>query len=348
MKAVLKMKAVWIALAAALVVVLLVVANMTPPVALAQATSTPTNTPTSTNTPTPTNTPTTTPFPIARNASVGGTWLCRASSVDCVQGRAGAKMHFYASNGVNTFTLDGEAGAVRLSAPTAIATTTPALIVNSQGVSRLLELQKNLTPVANVDGSGIATFAGGLTVSAGSVSLPTGSIGIGAIANISRTVSIPLLSFAECTTNAGALLSFTDGTDAHPHLANSSTDGLGYTLSFDATGGSVDTDYVCTQIPVPQDYVDGGVVVVRATKGAETGANSELITCQISVNGAALTAAGTIATSGTASAAYSCPPTLTDVAAGAALGITLRITSGGTADDAVNFQAVEFRYTATE
>lgn len=192
------------------------------------------------------------------------------------------------------------------------------------------------------------TFATGLTVSAGTVSLPTGSVGIGAIANISRTVSIPLLSFAECTTNAGALLSFTDGTDAHPHLANSSTDGLGYTLSFDATGGSVDTDYVCTQLPVPQDYVDGGVIVIRATKGAETGANSELITCQISVNGAALTTAGTIATSGTASAAYSCPPTLTGVTAGVALGITLRITSGGTADDAVNFQAAEFRYTATE
>lgn len=52
----------------------------------------------------------------------------------------------------------------KVSAPTAIATATPALVVNSAGVSRLVELQKNSTPVAAVDGSGNATFSGNLTV----------------------------------------------------------------------------------------------------------------------------------------------------------------------------------------
>lgn len=200
-----------------------------------------------------------------------------------------------------------------------------------------------------VSSAGNVTVRNNLTVSGSSVTLPTGSIGISAMADISRTVHLPLGAFYECTTNAGAALAFTDGTDAHPFRSNSSTDGLGEVIAFDATSGSPDTDYICTDLIVPQDYAGtGAAFVVRATKGAETGANTELINCAGSINGAALGTAGTVTTSGTASSAYTCAATLTALAAGDALGVTFRITSGGTADDAVNFQAVEFRYTATE
>ena len=180
------------------------------------------------------------------------------------------------------------------------------------------------------------------------ITLPANALTAAYITNITRSVSIPLRSWLECTTDAGGVITPTDGTDAHPNLANSATNGLGFSLSFDATGGSVDTDYVCSQIPVPRDYASSGYLVFRATKGAETGANSEVLNCQGSINGAALGAAGTVTTSGTASAAYVCGPTLTALAAGDSLGLTFNITSGGTADDAVNVYSVAFEYLAIE
>jgi hypothetical protein len=61
-----------------------------------------------------------------------------------------------------------------------------------------------------------------------------------------------------------------------------------------------------------------------------------------------LLAAGTVTTSGTASAVYACTPTLTSLAAGNSLGLTLNITSGGTPDDTVSMQSIAFEYTATE
>lgn len=201
---------------------------------------------------------------------------------------------------------------------------------------------------------GVTISAGGLTVSAGgatiagTVALDASEIGATEIADISRAVPLPLRSFIECTTDAGADINFTSGADAFPDFINSATDGLGFTLSFDATGGSVDTTRVCASITVPQDYVSGGAVVVRATKGAETGTNSELITCAGSINGAALGATGTITATGTASAAYTCTPTLTSLAAGNSVALTLYITSGGTPDDQVDIASAEFRYAASQ
>jgi hypothetical protein len=168
------------------------------------------------------------------------------------------------------------------------------------------------------------------------------------ITNITRTVGIDLRSLIECTTDAGADINFSSGADASPDFINSSTDGLGFTLSFDATGGSPDVERACAPIPVPADYASSGIVVVRATKGAETGANSEVINCAGSINGAALGTAGTVTTSGTTSARYQCVPTLSGLAAGDSLSLTLWITSGGTADDQVNFASVAFEYAAIQ
>lgn len=194
---------------------------------------------------------------------------------------------------------------------------------------------------------GLTVSAGGATI-AGTVALDASEIGATEIADISRAVPLPLRSFIECTTDAGADINFTSGADAFPDFINSATDGLGFTLSFDATGGSVDTTRACASITVPQDYVSGGSVVVRATKGAETGTNSELITCAGSINGAALGATGMITATGTASAAYTCTPTLTSLAAGNSVALTLYITSGGTPDDQVDIASAEFRYTASQ
>lgn len=190
---------------------------------------------------------------------------------------------------------------------------------------------------------------GTLQVDSGStLTLPAGSITAASVANITRTVSISLMDFIECTTDAGAAINFTDGADAFPDFINSSTNGLGFSLTFDATGGSVDTAFVCVQVLVPFNYVSGGAVKIEATKGAETGANTEVLNCAGSINSAALGTAGTVTLTGTAAASYSCTPTLTALAAGNSLGLELHITSGGTADDSVIVWAVGFEYTASQ
>ena len=199
----------------------------------------------------------------------------------------------------------------------------------------------------SVTADGAVTTNGALTAN-GAVNLPAASIDSTEIANIQRAINIPLKEFLECTTNAGALLAVTDGTDTHPHLANSATDGLGFVIEFDDTGGSVDSDYVCSQLMVPPDYVSGGLFRVRATKDAETGANNEGLNCKGSINGAALGAVGVTLVTTSTSTAYDCSPTLTNLAAGNSLGFTFYITSTGTRDDKVNLQAVEFVYTASQ
>lgn len=175
------------------------------------------------------------------------------------------------------------------------------------------------------------------------------AVGAAEIANVTRTISIPLNGFIECETNGGAALTIgTSGADALPDIICSNTDGLGCSLQYDDTGGSPDTAEACAQFVVPSDYASGGAFIVRATKDAETGANTEVLNCQVSVNGAALEAAGTVTLSGTASASYTCTPTIAALAAGNSVGFTFFVTSGGTVDDTVDIQSVGFQYTATQ
>ena len=109
------------------VLTLLVVAAGSGAPVYAQATSTPTFTPT------PTNTPTTTPFPIAGSTKPEVTFLCRLGNVDCIQVRAGGQMHFYAANGTNTFSVNGETGAVTAKSLT-LATPMAVLAYQTPGV----------------------------------------------------------------------------------------------------------------------------------------------------------------------------------------------------------------------
>lgn len=53
---------------------------------------------------------------------------------------------------------------VNIAAPTAIGSATPALVVNSAGVSNLFEARKNATPVFSVSGAGNTTIGGTLGV----------------------------------------------------------------------------------------------------------------------------------------------------------------------------------------
>ncbi len=200
----------------------------------------------------------------------------------------------------------------------------------------------NLTVTGSFDG------ASGLTVSAGTVSLPASEIGAAEIANVTRAINISIFSLFECSTNAGAAIPFTDGTDTRPHFANSPTNGLGAVLRFDDTAASEDTDFVCGALMVPSDYTSGGAFIVRAVKDALTAGNTEILNCAGSINGAALGTAGTVTIATQASTAYTCTPTLTGLAANDSVSFELHLTSSGTVDDITDIAAIEFTYTSTQ
>jgi cytoskeletal protein CcmA (bactofilin family)/predicted HicB family RNase H-like nuclease len=183
---------------------------------------------------------------------------------------------------------------------------------------------------------------------AGSVLLPDAQVGALEIVNISRTVNIPLGSFIDCQTDAGALIGFDTTADALPDYVNSATDGLGFVLRFDDTGSSEDqSSEACAQLTIPPDYISQGEFRVRALKDAHTAA-TEVINCAVSVNGAALQTAGTVTTSASASTSYTCTPTIAALAVNDSVSFYLSITSDGTMNDIVDVAAVEFVYTASQ
>lgn len=223
----------------------------------------------------------------------------------------------------------------------------PVTMEGTLAVTGASTLTGNVTAAGTLGVTGLSTLSGGATV-VGTVTLDADEIGIAEIENITRTVSIPLVSFIECTTDAGAAIDFSDDADAFPDFTGIATDGLGFYLEFDSTSATEDTAYICGNLVVPEDYASNGLFELVIGKDAETGANTEVVNCAGSIDGAALGAAGTVTTSGTALAIYSCEPTLTSLAAGNSLGFEVHITSAGTADDDVRVYSVGFLYTATQ
>lgn len=183
----------------------------------------------------------------------------------------------------------------------------------------------------------------------GTVTLAASQIDSTEIANVTRSMNLPLLSFYECTTNAGAAIVWGENaTSVLPEWINSSTDGLGAVIRFDATSSYVDTGYICATMIVPPDYVSGGALVAEVAKTAETAGATEILDCQGSINGAALGTVGTVTVTGASAHSVTCTPTLTALAAGNSVNFTIYVTSGGTRDDGVDLLGVEFTYTATQ
>lgn len=226
-------------------------------------------------------------------------------------------------------------GGVRVAAPTAVATTIPALYVDTAGVSNAFEVRKNATPIFSVAGDGTNTLA-------------TGSISAGEVADVVRSIPIPLGSFIDCQTDAGALLGFDTTADALADYVNSATDGTGRVIRFDDTGGTEDQSMeICAELSIPADYISGGAFMVRALKDAHTAA-TEVINCAVSVNGGALETAGTVTTTASATTNYTCTPTIAALAVNDSLSFYLSITSDGTMNDGVDIAAVRFFYTAAQ
>jgi len=182
----------------------------------------------------------------------------------------------------------------------------------------------------------------------GAVTLPTGDVSAGEIADVVRYVPIPLGSFIDCQTDAGALIGFDTTADALADFVNNATDGTGFVLRFDDTGATEDqASEVCSQLTVPAAFVSGGAFRIRALKDAHTGA-TEVLNCAVSVNGAALEAAGTTTTTASATTSYACTPTIAALAANDSLSFYLSITSDSTMNDIVDVASVAFFYTASQ
>jgi hypothetical protein len=181
----------------------------------------------------------------------------------------------------------------------------------------------------------------------GSAEVTDQALSSGDIADRSRAISIPLASFIDCQTDAGAFLDFTSGVDSIPDFTNSTTDGQGFVIRFDATSGSPDQDSeICSQLTLPPDYESDGEFRLRFSKPSTSGASEDLSSA-VSVNGGALSPVATFtgccfATSGTV--------TLTPAFSGApyrSLSFYLAVNSPTTIDNLIDIQSVEFVYIAT-
>jgi hypothetical protein len=218
------------------------------------------------------------------------------------------------------------------------------------GRSALLQFQPGGDKLVVASGGEIE-FASGATLdvqSGTTIAFAAGAISAADVANVTRQINLSLASFIDCQTDAGAAIGFDTTADALADFVNSATDGTGFVIRFDDTGGTEDQSMeVCSQLSVPPDYVSGGAFVIRALKDAHTGA-TEIINCAVSVNGAALETAGTVTTSAAATTSYTCTPTIAALAAADSLSFYLSITSSGTMNDVVDIASVAFSYTASQ
>lgn len=197
------------------------------------------------------------------------------------------------------------------------------------GADLVVYSDDHTTAKFTVDGAtGDTTIAGALAVS------------------VTRSVNLPLFSWIDCTTNAGAAIGFDTTADTLPDFVNSSTDGLGFQIAWDDTGGSLDVGYICNTVQVPANYGSGGALTLRLGMDAVT-TNAEFINCQGSINGAALGTVGTTAVTTSTLTSYTCTPTLTSLAAGNSLGLAVYVTATTALDDIVSLYSADFAYTAT-
>ena len=168
------------------------------------------------------------------------------------------------------------------------------------------------------------------------------------VTNALREINLPLRSWIDCQTNAGADLSFTTdgigGADALPDFQNSATDGEGFVIAFDADSGNEDQgSEICNNLAIPPDYVSGGTIEVGVIKTFH-GGDTEVLNCAVRVNNGALQPAGTVEMDQAGYKRYSCAPTLPAMSPGDAFQLYLSVTSSGTMNNGVSISTLTVRY----
>ena len=167
---------------------------------------------------------------------------------------------------------------------------------------------------------------------------------IGMAADGTRGINLPLFSFINTTTPA--VIDFTSGVDASPDFTLIGA--TAWSIIFDDTLATEDTESVSTTFSVPDDFASTGTVTIkiRSSKDAQTGGSTEVLNCALSVNGGAEQAAGTVTPAGATTADHLCSPTYAAPAAGDAVTVRIWATGGPTINDQVRIEGVRVVYTS--
>jgi hypothetical protein len=164
------------------------------------------------------------------------------------------------------------------------------------------------------------------------------------IADLTRSIHIPLMSLTECQNNG--FLDFNSGTDPISDYVGDATDGIAPEIEFDATPGSPDQDSeICGELMIPADYASGGNFRIRARATGPGGVAVESLNCDGVFDGGAL-AAGSVAINGPQT--YVCTPTFPTMTPGGILLFTFWVSADAAMDNAIRIQALSFEYTAVQ
>lgn len=177
----------------------------------------------------------------------------------------------------------------------------------------------------------------------GEVSLLGQTISASEITNLSRTVSLPIPAFLNCSDNEA--IGFSSGDDDDPDFATSR---LYIEWDVDATP---DNDYVCTSFVVPPDISGtGGILRLSSEVGAahnnDWGIDCDR--CRAGNSGCLACAASggsNCDSTGAAGEIYSCDITLAGLLSGDAIELFIQRAGGS---DPMRLYSVEFTYTATQ
>jgi len=204
-----------------------------------------------------------------------------------------------------------------------------------------------LNPTGNVEVRANAG-AGNVTITAAAndagFAVPTGSISATEIGNLNRSINLPLLSFANCTQTTD--IDWASAADAAPDFALVGVEG-GPVITYDDTGGSIDTDEICTGFFVPSNLAAGGSgsFSFAVVQDGATGANIESIDCRVSIDSAAIGAVDSQnLTNQTAQQSKLVTPAGV-YSPGSAVHLRCR-QGNASADDAVSIIAAQFTYTS--
>jgi hypothetical protein len=92
-------------------------------------------------------------------SAIRASLLCATEAGNCVEGWNGVDLALFSDEGsTSTFNVEGSVGAVRVAAPAAIGTATPAVVIDCAGASNCFEVRDAGTPVFSVaDGGGVTS-----------------------------------------------------------------------------------------------------------------------------------------------------------------------------------------------
>ena len=176
--------------------------------------------------------------------------------------------------------------------------------------------------------------------------IANGTVGSDDIANMVRSIHLPLTSFVDFE-STGALLDFTSGADDRADFDSRGPNGAGFRIAFDDDVGNQDQGTeICAQIVLPTDFVSIASFKVLTAKDNHGGA-TEVLNCAIGQNLNFMEAPGTVEIAQAGANFTTCIPMFTfDAQPGYLIRVSFSITSSATMDNVVRLYYVEFQYQA--